>query len=76
MAARMDNGDISPVQEHVLPITIPEDDWETAQKQVFTYEMSLMMAPGWQRMAVGVKDELSAEISYVTNSIKVGKGDS
>jgi len=73
VAARKDNGDISPVQEHVLPISIPEADWETAQKQVYTYEMSLVMAPGFQRMAVGVKDELAAEISYVARTIRVGK---
>jgi len=72
VAARTDNGDLSPVQEHVLPISIPEADWEQARLQVFTYEMNLMMAPGFQRMAVGVKDELSAEISYVTSMIRVG----
>lgn len=75
VAARKDNGDISPVQEHVLPITIPEADWEKARLQVYTYELNLVMAPGFQRMAVGVKDELSAEISYVASTIKVGRDD-
>jgi len=72
VAARQDNGDLSPVQEHVVPISIPEADWETAQHQVYTYEMSLVMAPGIQRMSVGVKDELSAEISYLARTIRVG----
>ncbi len=73
VAARKDNGDLSPVQEHVLPITIPEADWEKARLQVYTYELNLVMASGFQRMAVGVKDELAAEVSYVTHSIQVGK---
>ncbi len=75
VAARKDNGDLSPVQEHVLPITIPEADWERARLQLYTYELNLMMAPGFQRMAVGVKDELAAEISYVARTIKVGPGE-
>ncbi len=73
VAARKDNGDISPVQEHVVPITIPESDWDRARLQIYTYELKLVMAPGFQRMAVGVKDELASEISYVARTIKVGK---
>jgi hypothetical protein len=56
----------------VLPITIPEADWERARLQLYTYELNLVMAPGFQRMAVGVKDELAAEISYLARTIKVG----
>ena len=67
-------GDIADVQQAVVPIRIPNEDVETALNQYYSYKATLLMRSGAHLVAVGVRDELGATSSFVTQSIRVGSG--
>lgn len=66
-------GDVSPVQQQpAVDITIPDAQVEEARRSYYSYALSLLVRPGSQRIAVGVRDEFSNEISYVIEGVRVG----
>jgi VWFA-related protein len=73
VAALDGQGDSSPVQQVVVPISIPDADLEQAREQVFRYSVPLLMRRGPHRVAVGLRDELGGEEAFVTGSIDVGQ---
>jgi len=56
-----------------LPIEIPSDQMEVALQNLFHYQIQLMMRGGSQRVAIGVRDELSAEVSFIRRGTNVGR---
>jgi VWFA-related protein len=71
-SAMDEKGGISDVQHSEVPIEIPSEELETARKKYYTYEVRLLMRAGQHRVAVGVRDEIGAESSFVTRQVQVG----
>lgn len=71
LAAADDEGGTSPVQNAPIPIRVPEADLAAARKQGWGYDVSLLMRPGYHRIAVGLRDEIGAVSSYVTTTVLV-----
>ncbi len=67
-----EDGRMSPVQQTRVPLQIPSNDIEIARGQNFIYEAQLLMRRGDQRVAVGVRDELAAQASYIRRAVRVG----
>ena len=67
-----EDGRMSPVQQAQIPLTIPNQEVEVAKKSYFVYSAELIMRRGRQRVAVGVRDELAAQASYIRRPIRVG----
>ncbi|MEM7479808.1 MAG: VWA domain-containing protein [Acidobacteriota bacterium] len=67
------DGDTSVPEQTVVPVTVPDADWETAQRQNFVYEAQLLMRRGTHEVAIGLRDELAGESSFVRRSVSVGR---
>ncbi len=65
-------GDSSPIQQVPLSISVPDAEVEQARGQFYRYRLSLIMRAGAQRVAVGLRDELGGEASFVTDQVTVG----
>ncbi len=72
IAAIDGSGNTSDVQQVPVPISIPEADLATATRKSYTYSVSLLMRSGNQKVAVGVRDDIAAEASFVTRELRVG----
>lgn len=72
IAAIDSNGSTSDVQNLPLPISIPKADVAAAMNKHYTYSVSLLMRSGDQRVAVGVRDDLAAQASFVSRGLSVG----
>jgi VWFA-related protein len=66
-------GGTSEVAETPLAISIPEADVEKARKQFYLYNVPLLMRRGPHRVAIGVRDELSGDSSFITGQVDVGR---
>ncbi len=64
-------GGTSPPEPVEIPITIPAAEIEAARTKSFVYEAALLMRPGVQEVAVGLRDELSGEASFVREVVRV-----
>jgi VWFA-related protein len=67
-----EGGDVSDIQQAVVPIEIPATELEEALGKHYTYETGLLMRPGRHAVAVGVRDEMGATSSFVTGQVDVG----
>jgi VWFA-related protein len=67
-----EEGRLSPVQQEQVPIEIPESELGVARGKYYVYASDLLMRPGEQTVAVGVRDDLSGESSYVRRSLRAG----
>lgn len=65
-------GDLSPVQQTPVPITIPAAQIDEARGQYFVYAVELLLRPGEQWVAVGVRDDLAGDASFVRTPVRVG----
>ncbi|MEE8367244.1 MAG: VWA domain-containing protein [Thermoanaerobaculia bacterium] len=72
VAARGDDGRVSPVDLKRVPIIIPDTDLKRALEQEFVYEIQLLMRRGSQEIAIGVYDEFSRQSSYLRRRLQVG----
>jgi len=72
IAASDPDGNTSDVQQVPLPISIPEADHDVAVKKNYLYTVSLLMRGGEQKVAVGVRDDLAAQDSYISAIVRVG----
>jgi VWFA-related protein len=73
-AALDEKGGVSEVQEAQLPIEVPAEQLEEAQRGTWRYDVPLMMRRGNQKLAVGLRDELGQVSSFTVKSIRVGGG--
>lgn len=69
-----EEGRISPLSQTPVPIDIPEADLPVAVQQEFVYEVELLMRDGLQIVAVGVRDEVAGDTSFVRQGIRLGSG--
>ncbi len=72
VTSRDTQGGRSAISSSVVPVSIPADQLEAASKQLFGYEIGLLMPEGRQRVAIGVRDDLSQVVSIITHEIEVG----
>jgi VWFA-related protein len=72
IAAIDDQGDSSPVQQVTVPISIPNAEVEQARGQVFRYSVPLLMRSGSHRVAVGLRDEVGGQETFITSHVEVG----
>ncbi len=62
---------ISEVSDIEVPIRIPSDQYEEVLDKYFPFETTLLMRGGPHQVAVGLRDELGATESYVTETFFV-----
>jgi VWFA-related protein len=72
IAAVDTEGNTSEVQQVPLPISIPLADLAVATGKDYVYTVSLLMRGGDQKVAVGVRDDVAAESSFVSRAVRVG----
>jgi hypothetical protein len=72
IAAMDDKGGISDVQQVPLPISIPAADVQAAMGKHYAYSVNLLMRRGDQKVAVGVRDDVAGESSFVSRMLRVG----
>lgn len=67
------DGDMSPVQQQPpVTLTIPKSEMQLAQGKHYTYALVLALRPGFSRVAVSLRDEISNSTSYVRRTISIG----
>lgn len=62
-------GGVAPIQEVPVPIDIPQDQFADAKQKFYHYEMKLLMRPGRQVVAVGIRDEIGATSGFVSRGV-------
>ena len=67
-----EDGQMSPVEQTPVPITVPGDQIEVARTQYYVYTAELRMRRGLQKVAVGVRDVLGSESSYTRRPVRIG----
>lgn len=72
LSALDDKGRTAPVQEAPVPISIPSDEIDRAREQYYVYTIELLMRSGGQEVAVGLRDDLGADTSFISRRINVG----
>ena len=58
-----------------MPLKIPLEKALIAFGQDYVYELALTLGPGEQRVAVAVRDERTAQTSFLARGLRVGGGD-
>jgi VWFA-related protein len=71
VATRSADGRMTPVRQIPLPIRIPRKEVLSALGQYYEYTLTLQLAPGEQRVAVGVRDDVAATSSYLSRAVVV-----
>ncbi len=72
VAVISDDGRVSPIEQTPVPIEIPDSGLAAAREQYFVYAAELLMRPGRQRVAIGVRDEFGGESSYIRRAVQIG----
>jgi len=65
-------GRFSEVTEHPVPVLVNEGEIEDARELSWPFAVDVVTAPGPHRVAVGVRDDLSATTSVVTLDLDAG----
>jgi VWFA-related protein len=73
IAAIDSRGSTSEVQQAPVPISIPKAEVAMAQGKQYVYTVTLLMRGGEQRVAVGVRDDVAAQASFVSRGVRVGR---
>jgi VWFA-related protein len=68
-------GDLSSPVHHEYPVSIPNASLIAALGQSAGYTLRLAVRPGWQRIAVGLRDEVSRTESVAILEVDVGGAD-
>jgi VWFA-related protein len=72
VVTRNEEGVNSPVRQVMVPLDIPRKQVLMAMGQFYVYTLTLQLAPGEQRVAVAVRDEIAATTSFLSRDIFVG----
>ena len=72
VATRTEDGRSAPLRQVAVPIKIPRQQVLNALGQFYVYTLTLQLAPGTHRVAVGVRDEIAATTSYLSQAVTVG----
>ena len=74
VAAMDSKGGTTPdVQQVPVPISIPKAEVASAQGKLYVYSVTLLMRGGEQRVAVGVRDDVAAQASFLSRSVMIGR---
>lgn len=65
------SGKQSDLQVQRQQIKVPQKDLTVAQRKDFYYDVQLIVVPGGQKLAVGVRDGVSNVVSYVQKNVFV-----
>ena len=76
VATQSGKGETSKVRQVQVPVKIPSDKALVAFGQYYVYELALTLGPGEQRVAVAVRDEATAQTSFLSRGVHVSGGDS
>ena len=68
------DGGTSEVQQARVPIQIPIAEVESARGKHYTYSLTLLMRGGDHRVAVGARDDVGSESSFISRVVRVGTG--
>ena len=71
VGAKDHEGGVSPIQDVPVPIDIPQAEFERAREQFYEYSMNLIMRPGRQVVAVGVRDEIGAVSGFAARGVSI-----
>jgi len=69
LAALDERGDVSDVQKTDLPVQVAADEIDQLDGKDFVYTVTLLMRSGSQKVAVGIRDEIAANNSFVTGTV-------
>lgn len=69
--ARDDEGGLSPAVQQEFAIPVPSADMPEIGDKYYAYSLPLQMAPGDQRLSIGVRDRLGGETSVVTQVFRL-----
>ena len=72
VSAMDEEGGTSEIQQVPLTISVPNEEVTDALGKSYAYSMSLLMRAGPQRLAIGVRDDYAAALSFVLASFQVG----
>jgi VWFA-related protein len=72
VAAMDSQGGTSDVQQQSVPIRVPLADVPKIGSKYFVYTLNLLMRGGDQRVAVGVRDDLAGQESFITGGLRPG----
>ena len=72
VATQSGEGATSKVRQVQVPVKIPLEKALVAFGQDYVYELTLTMGPGEQRVAVTVRDEGTAQTSFLARGLRVG----
>ncbi len=67
-----EKGRTSIVQQEDVAIVVPKDQLEAAREQFWVHSLKLLMKDGEQKVAVGVRDDLTAQSSLLLKTLVVG----
>jgi VWFA-related protein len=65
------SGNQSDLQIQRQEVRIPNKDFATAQRKDFYYDVTLVVVPGGQKLAIGVRDSVSNLTSFLQKSVFV-----
>jgi VWFA-related protein len=68
-----DHGGMSSIQRLQVPLRIPEADAKRVLASTLGYDVKLLLAPGRQRIAFAVRDDVARVSSCVTQEVEVDK---
>ncbi|HSL85233.1 MAG TPA: hypothetical protein VLF66_20865, partial [Thermoanaerobaculia bacterium] len=69
LAAMDDRGWISEVQQTDLPVRVPQDRIDQSLEEDYVYTVQLLLRSGEQKVAVGLRDQIAANNSFVTRTV-------
>jgi hypothetical protein len=72
LAAKDEKGWVSEVQQAPLPVRVLQGDLQAALEQDYVYTVQILLRSGEQKVAVGVRDEITANNSFVTGTVYLG----
>lgn len=74
MAAKDTNDEMSPMRQIPLEFNLTDDEYKKVGEQGLPYLLKLEMEEGYTDLAMGIRDELGARLSYIRQGISVGRG--
>lgn len=72
VSTRDEQGGVSPIRQIQVPLEIPEQQILYAMGQFYEYDLTLVLPPGEQHVAITVRDEGTATTSVLSRSLTVG----
>lgn len=73
VAARDRQGRLAPVRSAEIPLAIPDDRLAEARTKFYLYEVKMLMRQGDHTVAVGLRDEMAQQGSFVLAPVPVGE---